>query len=136
MTYEPWRDNSYLLRFEHILEKNEDPELSKPATFNLTEIFPGDFVFSETALAANQWIEDMDRVHFKPEGAKSSMEVGKLSSSKISNRKVLENLEITLNPMEIRTFVMSQPISFGIKNQQVFTYFPLIVLAALLKNLL
>lgn len=138
MTYEPWRDNSFLLRFEHILEENEDPELSKAVSFNLTEVFPGDFEFSETTLAGNQWIEDMDRVHFKPEGDQTFNETTKPTTRNTQTQKILTNTIITLKPMEIRTFVMSMPkyeVSMGIKSQVTFIFFPFIILVSIMKNL-
>jgi lysosomal alpha-mannosidase len=35
LTLEPWKAQTFLLRLEHIYEKNEHPEFSKPATVNL-----------------------------------------------------------------------------------------------------
>lgn len=35
LTFEPWKDDSHILRFEHILEKDEDPVLSRRVTINL-----------------------------------------------------------------------------------------------------
>lgn len=115
MTFEPWNDSSFLVRFEHILEKNEDPELSKPVSFNLTHVLPGNFVFSEVVLSANQWIEDMDRLHFKKEGGESKVETPKTKATEI--RKFVT--EITLKPMEFKTFIMSPPydIDGGAKSQ-------------------
>jgi lysosomal alpha-mannosidase len=102
MTYEPWNENSFLIRFEHILEKTEDPELSKPVSFNLTNVFPGNFVFSEVTLDGNQWIGDKSRLHFKQEGSDNVED-----SKAPTGRALLTNLEITMKPMEIRTFIMS-----------------------------
>lgn len=103
----------------------------------MTEIFPGEHEFSETALAGNQWIEDMDRVHFNPIGAKSLKSPSKLSSSRIQTQKVLsdEDVVIILNPMQIRTFVMSEPVSMGIKSQLISIYFLMIVFASIMRNL-
>ena len=35
LTLEPWREHELLLRLEHIMEKDEDPELSKPVIVDL-----------------------------------------------------------------------------------------------------
>lgn len=103
MTYEPWNNDSFLIRFEHILETNEDPELSKPVIFNLPNVFPGDYQFAEVNLAANQWIDDVNRLQFQKERGDLLRSIDK---TKIGE-KTLMNMEITLNPMQIRTFIMS-----------------------------
>jgi lysosomal alpha-mannosidase len=36
MTLEPWQEDSFVLRLEHILEKNEDDNLSQSVTVDLT----------------------------------------------------------------------------------------------------
>lgn len=107
MAYEPWKDNSFLIRFEHILEIDEDPQLSLPVSFNISHIFPGSFTLAEVSLGANQWIDDVTRLRFKHVGS-----VQRTVESK-SNRKQMERQTdgsqfiVTLNPMEIRTFVMT-----------------------------
>jgi lysosomal alpha-mannosidase len=35
LTLEPWRDNTYLVRLEHMFEKDEDAVLSNPITIHL-----------------------------------------------------------------------------------------------------
>lgn len=70
LTFEPWKDNTLLVRFEHILERDEDPTAySKPVTFNLRDVFAGLHIAEvrETTLAANQWIEEAVRFSFKEE---------------------------------------------------------------------
>jgi lysosomal alpha-mannosidase len=133
MTYEPWNEDSFLIRFEHILEKNEDPELSKPVSFNLTHVFPGEFVFSEVTLDGNQWIGDKSRLHFKHEGS------DKVEDSKApTGRAFLTNLEITMKPMEIRTFVMSPPSegNHGNSLQKVSNLLVVLMIGCMVKNLL
>lgn len=107
MSFEPWKENSFLIRFEHIMEKNEDPQQSLPVSFNLSHIFPGEFTFSEVTLGANQWIEDMNRLHFKHEGAAQQTYEKLMNKAQmvrqIDNREVI----VIMNPMEIRTFIMS-----------------------------
>lgn len=132
MTYEPWNENSFLLRFEHLLEAGEDPEFSKTVTFNLSQLFPGDFDFAEVNLAANQWIEDVKRLHFQQEGASLSQTADEMTTQ--VGGKALENVVLTLKPMEIRSFIMSLKKNHGIRSQTVFKLFPIIVLAVLLRN--
>lgn len=145
MTYEPWSDKSFLVRFEHIIEKGEDPELSLPVVLDLSKIFSEhNFEFSETNLAGNQWINSMDRLQFKKIGETSkSLNEVKTSSSK--KQEVLTNTQITLNPMQIRTFVMQLSTkeqgakddgNHGMKSQVAFVYFILIVSASILKMIL
>lgn len=104
MSFEPWKDGSFLIRFEHLLEKNEDPLLSKPVRFNLLDIFPGyDIAIQEVTLAANQWIGDYKRFHFNQETANFLDYV----EPKIEQATDEEDLEISLNPMDIKTFIMT-----------------------------
>lgn len=103
MTFEPWKDGSFLIRFEHILEKDEDPLLSAPTRFNLSDVFPGyDIDLREVTLSANQWKEDYQRLHFRQESSDFLDHV-------LTEKQRLEaaETEITLNPMEIKTFIMS-----------------------------
>ena len=103
MTFEPWKDGSFLIRFEHILEKNEDPQLSAPTRFNLSDIFPGyEIDLKEVTLSGNQWLEDYKRLHFKEE---SSDFLDSIENNTVK-RSASVDTEISLNPMEIRTFIM------------------------------
>jgi lysosomal alpha-mannosidase len=111
MTYEPWKDDSILIRFEHILEKDEDAELSKPVRFNLADVYPSfEIELREVSLSGNQWIEDFQRLQFKTETTKNvyfqQFTNNSTSSSQYTFVEV-EDLEIILNPMEIRSFIMS-----------------------------
>lgn len=109
MTYEPWKDDDHLIRFEHLLDKYDDAELSKPVTFDLKDVFPGDYYFEEVSLAGNQWIEESSRLRFRQVGSPDS-----------GNEKSLPKLaltSITLEPMQIRTFIMTTtPRSDGIQH--------------------
>ncbi|XP_054741908.1 lysosomal alpha-mannosidase isoform X2 [Anastrepha obliqua] len=69
MSYEPWRDNEVLVRFEHILEKDEDPELSKSVQFNVQSVLSSLKIadMRETTLAANAWLGDNQRLEFVPD---------------------------------------------------------------------
>lgn len=136
LTLEPWKDNSILIRFEHILETNEDPEYSKPVSFNFKDVFRSFAVddIRETTLAANQWIGDSVRLQFAAndteqfksddkqneivaedgERAKREIrlnpEVSAPQDRNRSNKKFDDGddpFTITLKPMEIRTFVVT-----------------------------
>lgn len=103
MTFEPWKDGTFLIRFEHLLEKDEDPELSKTVHFNLADVFPGNEIeLKEVTLSANQWIDELKRLHFKAEG--DSVFLDEINESGL---REVPDLEILLDPMQIRTFVMT-----------------------------
>lgn len=162
MTMEPWHSDSFLVRFEHIMDKNDDPEMSKPVTFNLAQVFPGDFEFTEVTLGANQNIEDLSRLQFKTEGA-PAVDVAALQQKQAERAQALADLTVTMNPMEIRTFIMSSSVkltttstttattsattqdraataetttAFGIRSQTVSQMFPFVVLAMIVKQFL
>lgn len=154
MTFEPWKEDSILVRFEHILEENEDPLYSKSVKINLKDVFhtiPFDG-FLETNLAANQWIKDVNRFKFtsaENDPKSNSLEPGsgdgielifnsrsgrgipvppmpnlniddvyvnnwsgmtdKMMAMKRGRSAVMpkqEDFDVTLKPMEIRTFVL------------------------------
>ncbi|KAJ4433198.1 hypothetical protein ANN_15455, partial [Periplaneta americana] len=98
-TLEPWRDQTLLLRLEHILEQDDDPELSQPATVVYEDIFSTFTVTSshETTLAANQWIEDLDRLVWKSDSAREPKEKQKMEK---------DPKYVTLTPMQIKTYVI------------------------------
>lgn len=144
MTLEPWKDNSILVRFEHILEATEDSEYSKPAMFNLKDVFHNFDIseIRETTLSANQWKDEATRMTFKTDDEESSSivenkeveDVGDLDKITVLQRDVsnlyssesdeqtvpryirnrsrgvnitTDTWNIILQPMEIRTFVIS-----------------------------
>lgn len=132
MTYEPWKEDSFLIRFEHILEKNEDEQLSNPVKFNLTRIFPGDFEFTEVTLSANQWFESKaDRLQFNSEGARA---VKLVEPNPIRTQKHLDDLEITLRAMEMRTFVMGPPTHSGVDSQIINKFLSLIAVVTIFSS--
>lgn len=112
MSYEPWKDKSFLIRFEHLMERDEDPQLALPVSFNVSHIFPGKFTFSEVSLGANYWIEDMTRLHFKREGSVRRT-VDTLNEKEMGRQIDGSQLIVTMNPMDIRTFIMSPVIDSG-----------------------
>lgn len=119
MTLEPWRDNSYLVRFEHLLEKDEDATYSKPATFDLLDVFGKLFDIEsvrETNLAANQWLSDVKRFKFEKEPAvPKDIHQRQAKDNEMRPGQPMEELNddddgghlITLTPMQIRTFVIT-----------------------------
>lgn len=110
-----------MIRFEHILEKNEDPQLSQPVSFNLTRVFPGDFEFTEVTLAANQWLDTKaDRLKFT-QGARAEE---RIETQRAQKQRSLENLLITLRPMEMRTFIMAPPTSLGVSAHTFLMFLP------------
>ncbi|CRK86319.1 CLUMA_CG000160, isoform A [Clunio marinus] len=104
LTYEPWKENSILIRFEHIFESNEDGELSKPAIFNISEVFHGAVDFTEMTLAANQLREELNRLNFNEEEVLLQQNDKKTNLQLIA--KILDPM-IVLEPMEIRTFIVT-----------------------------
>lgn len=66
LTFEPWKDDSILIRFEHILANAEDDIYSQAVTFNFQDVFRGLNVASirETTLSANQWLNEAKRFNF------------------------------------------------------------------------
>lgn len=95
------------------MEIDEDPQQSSPVSFNVSHIFPGNFTFSEVSLGANQWIENMSRLHFKQEGS-----VDKQTDESVKEKRMERQIDssqyvITMSPMEIRTFVMSPIVDSG-----------------------
>lgn len=117
-----------MIRFEHILAKEEDQKYSQPASFEFQDVFRGLNVASirETTLSANQWKDEATRLHFTSkttdlneintttEDATSTAHTrGHLKSSNVNhameNRSLNDDpddLTILLNPMEIRTFIV------------------------------
>ena len=103
LTLEQWSNDRLLLRLEHFYQKNEDAELSKPATVNLKNLFSGFEVVhaQELTLSGNSDIEaTKNRLKFKytPVGTVEEPEVHVFEANK---------MDVTLTPMQIRTFVVN-----------------------------
>ncbi|XP_028137565.1 lysosomal alpha-mannosidase [Diabrotica virgifera virgifera] len=83
LNFEPWKEDTYLLRLEHIFAISEDEELSKKASVDLKYLFDPFVIssMSELTLGANEYINDKDIVGW--------------------------NYTIVLEPMEIRTFLVT-----------------------------
>lgn len=135
MTLEPWKENSFLLRFEHILEGHDDPDYSKPAMFNLKDVFHNFDIseIRETTLSANQWKDEAIRMKFRNADGQSpnsssnestpnpSEELSDLDKITVLLKDDEQNTRnrsrdvdagrntwnIILQPMEIRTFIVT-----------------------------
>ncbi|XP_058821191.1 lysosomal alpha-mannosidase-like isoform X3 [Topomyia yanbarensis] len=109
LTFEPWKQPfTFLIRFEHLLEQTEDPLYSAPVTINLKDVFSKFNIYSvrETTLGGNQWKEDKSRLHFSSGPVPLTHESVPFSSTKPS-----DVYQVTLGPMEIRTFVMEMSLN-------------------------
>lgn len=111
LTLEPWRDNSYLVRLEHLLEKDEDPIYSKTVTFDIMKMF-GDLFdirsIRETNLAGNQWLSEVNRFKFAKD-KKEKKEDHDMKPIELEKKRKsdLGQVKIILSPMQIRTFVIT-----------------------------
>nr|CAI5853429.1 unnamed protein product [Callosobruchus analis] len=122
LTLEPWSGYTFLLRLEHVLENKEDPNLSQPVVVNLNDIFTPFHIttIKETTLGGNQWLADNHRLHFNASGYLEDL-IGQeatfdYSASEEANHikrailmdasNDLDNLQISLKPMQIRTFII------------------------------
>ncbi|XP_076073575.1 lysosomal alpha-mannosidase-like [Mytilus galloprovincialis] len=99
-SFTPRTSQPYLVRFEHIYEKDEDAELSKPVKIVLQNLFVPFDVQSveELTLGANLQLSQLHRMQWKtnqhfPDLSRQSQPV-----------TATDNFTVVLNPMEIRTF--------------------------------
>lgn len=121
LTFEPWHNHEILVRFEHILEKDEDPKYSQPVQLKLNEIFVKFKIreIRETTLDGSVWLNEQSRLNFKLDKEIDSheRELNRLRSLQLKNiklpqtKKPMENDEdkkftIELGPMQIKTFVL------------------------------
>ena len=102
MTVEQWKgeEDRLLLRLEHIFQKGEDVELSKPATVHLRNLFTRFEVMEarELTLSANADVTALkDRLVF------DYTPIGNVSTP-VTEPVKGDKLTVTLHPMQIRTF--------------------------------
>uniref|UniRef100_V5G1A0 Lysosomal alpha-mannosidase n=1 Tax=Anoplophora glabripennis TaxID=217634 RepID=V5G1A0_ANOGL len=104
LTLDSWGDGTVLIRLEHVFEKDDDPELSKEVTVDLTGLFKpfNIHTMKEYTLAANIPLEESDRLSWAQ--LKSEDPSSPLSKAQRLTRDE-EDLVITLEPMQIRTFI-------------------------------
>lgn len=103
-----------MIRFEHILAKDEDQQYSKPVSFVFQDIFQGLNVASirETTLSANQWQNEATRLHFTPKTTNlneinaTTEDNDSTNQDNQSSSDEADDLTIHLKPMEIRTFIV------------------------------
>uniref|UniRef100_A0A8C1IVP2 Alpha-mannosidase n=1 Tax=Cyprinus carpio TaxID=7962 RepID=A0A8C1IVP2_CYPCA len=90
LTLSQWDEDTVLIRLEHQYQAKESKTHSQPVTVNLQKLFSTLDVLgaSEMSLGANQWKEDMDRLQWN------------------AGNNYPSPWEVTLNPMEIRTFLL------------------------------
>jgi lysosomal alpha-mannosidase len=93
-----------LLRLEHLQDKDDDSQLSKPVTLSLKSMFSAFDIISakETSLGANQWVEQVNRMTWPVE----SNEIKNTSDDDVSKETEDDDLSVTLKPMEIRTYIV------------------------------
>uniref|UniRef100_A0A8C2PZI1 Alpha-mannosidase n=1 Tax=Cyprinus carpio TaxID=7962 RepID=A0A8C2PZI1_CYPCA len=96
LTLSQWDEDTVLIRLEHQYQAKESKTHSQPVTVNLQKLFSTLDVLgaSEMSLGANQWKEDMDRLQWNT------------SKPLPLSAKDPSPWEVTLNPMEIRTFLL------------------------------
>ncbi|XP_030638691.1 lysosomal alpha-mannosidase [Chanos chanos] len=103
LTVSQWEKDLVLLRLEHQFQAKESKTYSQPVTVNLQKLFSTLDVLgaSEMSLGANQWKDEMSRLDWKTSGGEN-----------MKPRKGMKGTgdavpwEVTLNPMEIRTFLL------------------------------
>ena len=101
LTLEQWKDNQYLLRLEHFFQQKESQSMSTPAKVNLKNLFK-QFTITEaveTSLTATTDKNSVNRLRLKSNADKNRFEP--LKSEFNAN-----DLTVTLNPMEIKTFIV------------------------------
>lgn len=103
LTLDQLNTNEYLIRLEHYFEKNEDETFSQATIVDLQKIFNTRGVISdieELTLGANLPLTELKRLEWTTIDQQSS----KIPSSSLSDKVTVKNVNIRLNPMQIRTF--------------------------------
>ncbi|XP_011704639.1 PREDICTED: lysosomal alpha-mannosidase isoform X1 [Wasmannia auropunctata] len=110
LTLEPWKDDTILLRLEHLFEVGEAQRLSQPVEIDIQNLFSMFSIESikETTLGANQLLSENKPMQWKLEtnDVIQDEEVS-CKQAECSLPEVHDNIiNILLKPMEIRTFIL------------------------------
>ncbi|XP_068607078.1 lysosomal alpha-mannosidase [Brachionichthys hirsutus] len=99
LTLTQWDEDSVLLRLEHQFQSWESRLNSKPVTVSLQKLFSTLDILgvSELNLSANQWKDEMTRFNWMPRTDESPP---------LKDFQRFSVWEVTLKPMEIRTFLL------------------------------
>ncbi|XP_056631266.1 lysosomal alpha-mannosidase-like [Diorhabda sublineata] len=103
LTFEPWTDGKYLLRLEHIMEKNDDKTKSQPVTVDIANAFKYFSIveMEEMTLGANQLLSEFN---------KREKYIWKTNKGTFTKKYEQKNEDkfgpVPLEPMQIRTFVV------------------------------
>ncbi|KAK2817431.1 hypothetical protein Q5P01_025622 [Channa striata] len=100
LTLTQWDQDSVLLRLEHQFQSWESKLHSQPVTVNLKKLFSTLDVLgvSELNLSANQWKDEVTRFDWVPQ---------KEEKLQLKTIRDPSPWEVTLRPMEIRTFLLT-----------------------------
>lgn len=115
LTLEPWTDGSLLLRLEHMFEAEESSGLSDPVTLNLQDLFADWTIVSaeETTLSGNLLKRDSNSMEWninsshRPNHIQAGQGNSPSHSNHVQDRQSDQDLTVTLNPMEIKTFILT-----------------------------
>ena len=97
LTLQHWNTPKVLFRVEHLFENGEDSLLSKPVVLDLNDKIFAPFnidTLTELGLGANVKLSEIKRLSWKTEG----------ETKPKKRERLVKATNITLNPMEIRTF--------------------------------
>ncbi|CAF3076283.1 unnamed protein product [Rotaria sp. Silwood2] len=103
LTFDQLDTKQYLIRVEHYFELNEDDRYSNSITLDLQKIFQSQGIISgivELTLSGNLPLNNMKRLDW-------SINDKILSKMDVLKEMSLEDLNIRLNPMQIRTFLVT-----------------------------
>ncbi|KAM0728650.1 Lysosomal alpha-mannosidase [Formica fusca] len=105
LTLEPWKDDTILLRLEHIFEVDEAEQFSQPIEVDIQNLFATFLIQSikETTLGANQLLSENNRMKWELETNDVILdEEENVQPVEIHN----DGIKVLLKPMEIRTFIL------------------------------
>lgn len=112
LTLEPLSTNTILLRLEYIFEIGDSPNQPESSTVDLQGLFTKFEVVSlrETTLGGNQWLDENVRLQWNKGEDMTNPDISKdkIEGIQLKNEKQVvaeKDLEITLTPMQIRTFI-------------------------------